>query len=216
MGAFDFVAYIGGHREQFLHLLWQHVELTVLSVLIAGALAVPLAIASARIEAVAKPLTWLAGIGQTIPSLAVLALVMPWLGIGFRPSIAALTIRAILPIFLNTYLGIRGVDPAARDAAQGMGTTGLQRLLLVELPLASPVIYAGVQTATVQNVGIATLAAFIGGGGLGDLILQGLALVDPATLLAGAVPVAAMAMTADVLLGGGRRLVVPSSLRPAG
>lgn len=211
----DFIAYIQLHHGEFLTLLWQHVELTVISVLIAIVVAVPLAVVATRVEALAKPLTWLANIGQTIPSLAVLALVMPWLGIGFRPSIAALTIRAILPIFLNTYLGVRGVDGFTLDAARGMGTTGGQRLWLVELPLASPVIYAGIQTATVQNVGIATLAAFIGGGGLGDLILRGLALIDPGPLLAGALPVAAMAMLADVLLGGLRRLVVPAGLAPA-
>jgi osmoprotectant transport system permease protein len=211
----DFIGYIRDHRDQFVHLVLQHLELTVVSVLVAIVVAVPLAVVSTRIELLARPLNWLANIGQTIPSLAVLALVLPWLGIGFRPALAALTIRAILPVFLNTYLGVRNVDAATVDAARGMGTTGGQRLLIVELPLASPVIYAGIQTATVQNVGTATLAAFIGGGGLGDLILQGLALIDVPTLLAGAIPVAAMAMIADILLGGLRRLVVPASLMPA-
>ena len=139
-----------------------------------------------------------------------------FLGTGFQPSLVALTIRAILPIFLNAYVGIREADPAVVDAARGMGTSDAQLLRLVELPLASPVIFAGVQTATVQNIGLATLAAFIGGGGLGDLILQGLALVDPPVLLAGAVPVALLAIAAEVGLGRLRRALVPAGIGAAG
>jgi len=205
----DFISYIREHPAQFLHLLAQHIQLTVASVALALAVALPLAILATRVERVAGPLTWIANAGQTIPSLAVLALMLPLLGIGFRPSVAALAIRAFLPIFLNAYVGIRGADPAAVDAAGGMGANGLQRLWLVELPLASPVIYAGIQTATVQNVGIATIAAFIGGGGLGDLILQGLQMLDPPVLLAGAIPVAVMAIVAEVALRYLRRVVVP-------
>ncbi len=211
-----FLEYIGEHPEQFLRLLGEHVQLTLLSVVIGIAVALPLAVVCSRIEALAKPMTWLAAVGQTIPSLAILGLTLPFLGIGFRPSLFALTIRAILPIFLNAYIGLRGADRAVVDAARGMGTSNAQRLFLVELPLASPVIFAGVQTATVQNIGVATLAAYIGGGGLGDLILQGLAMVDPPVLLAGAVPVALLAMTAEIGLGRLRRLVVPAGLRPAG
>jgi osmoprotectant transport system permease protein len=135
------------------------------------------------------------------------------LGIGFRPALFALTIRAVLPIFLNTYVGIRNTDRAMVDAARGMGTSDGQLLMMVELPLASPVIFAGIQTATVQNIGVATLAAYIGGGGLGDLILQGLAMIDPPVLLAGAVPVALLAMLAEIGLGRLRRVVIPMGLR---
>src|SRR5215203_108264 len=152
-------------------------------------------------------------IGQTIPSLAILALTLPFLGIGFRPALFALTIRAILPIFLNTYIGIRGADRAIVDAARGMGTNNAQMLLMVELPLASPVIFAGIQTALVQNIGLATLAAFIGGGGLGDLILQGLAMVDTPILLAGAIPVALLAVIAEISMGRLRRVMVPAGLQ---
>jgi len=158
-------------------------------------------------------MTWIAAAGQTVPSLAVLALMLPLLGIGFRPSVAALAIRAFLPIFLNTYVGLRGADPAAVDAARGMGASSAQRLLFVELPLASPIIYAGIQTATVQNVGIATIAAFIGGGGLGELILQGLQMLEPSVLLAGAIPVALLAMTAEVAMRYLGRLVVPAGVQ---
>ena len=207
------VAYIRDNQERFLDLLSEHVQLTVISVVIGLLIALPLAVVASRFELLAKPLTWLAAIGQTIPSIAILGLMLPFLGTGFVPSLFALTIRAILPIFLNGYVGIRSADPAIVDAARGMGTSEAQLLLMVQLPLASPVLFAGIQTATVQNIGLATLAAFIGGGGLGDLILQGLAMVDVPVLLAGAVPVALLAMLAEVGLSRMQRLVVPAGLQ---
>lgn len=210
---FDFIGYIRAHPDHFRELFVQHVELTLVSVAIGLAIAVPLAVLASRVQVLAKPLAWLAGVGQTVPSLAVLALVLPWLGIGFVPALVALTVRAILPIFLNAYIGIRDADAGIIDAARGMGANGPQRLFLVELPLSSPVIFAGVQTALVQNIGTATLAAFIGGGGLGDLILQGLALVDLPVLLAGAIPVALLAIGADLGMGVLRRFVVPAGMR---
>ncbi len=208
-----FITYIRENPEQFQRLLVQHLQLTIISVLIGVAIAIPLAILVSRVEILAKPMTWLAAIGQTIPSLAILGLMLPFLGIGFRPSLFALTVRAILPIFLNTYIGIRGTDRATVDAARGMGTSNRQLLMMVELPLASPIIFAGIQTATVQNIGVATLAAYIGGGGLGDLILQGLAMFDPPVLLAGAIPVALLAMAAEIGLGRLRRYIIPAGLR---
>ena len=207
------VAYIQDNQDTFLELLTEHVQLTAVSVVIGLLIALPLAVAASRIELLAKPLTWLAAIGQTIPSIAVLGLMLPLLGTGFVPSLFALTIRAVLPIFLNGYVGIRSTDRAVVDAARGMGTSDAQLLLMVELPLASPVLFAGIKTATVQNIGLATLAAFIGGGGLGDLILQGMAMVDPPVLLAGAVPVAMLAIVAEVGLGRLQRAVVPAGLR---
>ena len=207
------VAYIRDNQERFLELLSEHVQLTVVSVVIGLLIALPLAVLASRFDLLAKPLTWLAAIGQTIPSIAILGLMLPFLGTGFVPSLFALTIRAILPIFLNGYVGIRSADPAIVDAARGMGTSEAQLLLMVQLPLASPVLFAGIQTATVQNIGLATLAAFIGGGGLGDLILQGLAMVDVPVLLAGAVPVALLAMVAEVGLSRMQRWVVPAGLQ---
>jgi osmoprotectant transport system permease protein len=207
--------FIQENQERFLELLSEHLQLTILSVVIGLLVALPLAVIASRIELLAKPLTWLAAIGQTIPSLAILGLMLPLLGTGFVPSLFALTIRAILPIFLNGYVGIRSTDPAIVDAARGMGTGDAQLLLMVELPLASPVLFAGIKTATVQNIGLATLAAFIGGGGLGDLILQGLAMVDAPVLLAGAVPVALLAMVAELGLSRVQRVVVPDGLQVA-
>jgi len=209
----DSVTYIREHQEQFFRLLNQHVQLTIFAVLLGILIAVPLAVIASRVEILAKPMTWLAALGQTIPSLAILALTIPYLGIGFRPSLFALTLRAILPIFLNAYIGIRYADRAVIDAARGMGTSNAQMLLMVELPLASPVLFAGIQTATVQTIGLATLAAYIGGGGLGDLILQGLAMLDTEVLLAGAIPVALLALIAEFLLSRLRGFVVPAGLR---
>lgn len=209
----DFIAFIRENPERFTQLLLEHLQLTITAVALGIIIAIPLAVLASRVNILAGPMTWLANIGQTIPSLAILGLTLPFLGIGFTAAVFALTIRAILPIFLNTYIGITTTDRAVIDAAQGMGSTGTQRLLLVELPLASPVIFAAVRNATVQTIGIATLAAFIGGGGLGDLILQGLAMVDPPVLLAGAVPIALLAMTADLVLGRVSRLIVPAGLR---
>ena len=209
------IDYIRENPERYRELVIQHLELTVVAVLIGTAIALPLALLCSRIELLAKPLTWLASVGQTIPSLAVLGVTLPYLGIGFRPALFALTIRAILPIFLNAYVGIETIDRAVIDAARGMGSNGLQILTMVQLPLAAPVIYAGVQTATVQTIAVATLAAYIGGGGLGDLILQGLAMMDEPVLLAGAVPVALMAIAAEFGMRQLRRFVVPAGLRAA-
>jgi len=209
----SFLDYIREDPEDFLRFLTQHLQLTVLSVLLAIVVAVPAAILVSRIRPLARPMTWLASAGQTIPSLAVLGFLMPFLGIGFRPALVALSIQAFLPIFLNAYVGITSVDRATMDAARGMGSTDAQLLRWVQLPLASPVIFAGIQTATVQNIAIATLAAYIGAGGLGDLILQGLSTLRADVLFAGAVPVALLAILAEVGLGRLRRLVVPVGLR---
>jgi osmoprotectant transport system permease protein len=208
-----FVAYIRDHQGQFNRLLVQHLELTAAAVLLAIVIALPLAVLASRSRLLAGPLTALTQIGETVPSLALLGLALPILGIGFKPSLFALTIGAIMPIFLNTYVGLRNTDRALLDAARGMGMNGSQRLLLAELPLASPVIWTGIQTATVQTIASATLAAFIGGGGLGDLVLLGLSVINNAVLLAGAIPIALLALGADLLMGGLRRLVIPTGLR---
>ncbi|HEY8601039.1 MAG TPA: ABC transporter permease [Thermomicrobiales bacterium] len=209
----NFIAYIRDHQEQFNRLLLQHLQLTVVAVLLAVVLALPLAVLANRSRFLAGPLTALTQFGQTIPSLALLGLALPILGIGFKPAVFALTIGAIMPIFLNAYIGLHNTDRALVDAARGMGMNRAQRLLLAELPLASPVIWAGIRTATVQTIASATLAAFIGGGGLGDFILLGLSVFDNAVLLAGAIPVALLALGADIAMGGLRRLVIPTGLR---
>lgn len=208
----DFIDYIRDNPETFWELFREHAQLVGLAVLIAIAIAVPLAILISRVHVLERPMIGVASIGQAIPSLAVLALMLPWLGIGFQPALFALTILSVLPIFLNTFVGIKSVDPAVIDAARGMGTSDLQLLRMVQLPLALPFIFAGIQTAVVQSIGLATLAGYIGAGGFGNWILQGLALYSFPILLAGAVPVATMAMTAELVLGGVRRWVVPKGL----
>ena len=143
--------FIQENQERFLELLSEHLQLTILSVVIGLLVALPLAVIASRIELLAKPLTWLAAIGQTIPSLAILGLMLPFLGTGFMPSLFALTIRAILPIFLNGYVGIRSTDPAIVDAARGMGTGDAQLLLMVELPLALLAMVAELGLSRVQR-----------------------------------------------------------------
>ncbi len=208
----DFIDYIRDNPDQFWELFQEHITLVGYAVLFGILIAVPLAILISRIPALEQPANWVANIGQAIPSLAVLGLVLPWLGIGFRPSLFALTVLAVLPIFLNTFVGIKSADPATVDAARGMGCSDFQLLRWVQMPLAMPFMFAGIQTAVVQSIGLATLAAYIGGGGFGDWILQGLAMNSYPLLLAGAVPVATMALTAEIVLGLVRRSVVPKGL----
>lgn len=209
----DFIDHIRDNQDQFWELFSEHMSLVVYATIIALLIALPLAILTSRIKAIEKPMTGIANMGQAVPSLAVLALALPLFGIGFQPSLFALTLLAILPIFLNTLVGINSVDQSVVDAARGMGTSDVQLLRMVQLPLAMPFLFAGVQTAVVQSIGLATLAAYIGGGGFGDWILQGLSVRNFPILLAGAVPVAILAMVAEILLGGVRRLVIPKGLR---
>lgn len=208
----DFIDHIRENPEQFWELFREHMELVLYATIIGLVIAIPLAIVTSRIKALEKPMTWVANTGQAIPSLAVLALALPLFGIGFTPSLFALSILAIMPIFLNTLVGINSVDAAVVDAARGMGTSDVQLLRHVQFPLAMPFMFAGIQTAVVQSIGLATLAAYIGGGGFGDWILQGLAVRNFPILLAGAVPVAVIAMSAEIILGWVRKLVVPRGL----
>ena len=196
--------------------LTRHVELSVASFLIAAALALPLGVAAARGgPGVRLPVLLAANLGQAIPSIALLALVFTVTGFTFRTTVIALVVYAVLPILRNTMAGLRGVDADAVEAARGMGMSPLQVLLRVELPLASPVVFAGLRTALVLVVGTATLGNFVGGGGLGDVIKSGLtaAGLEPASriVVVGAVLVAALALLADWLLGLVERVVVPAT-----
>jgi len=185
--------------------LWQktieHLILTGISAGLAVLIGIPLGILIVRNAIVRGPVLGLAGVIQTIPSLAMLAFLLPLLGIGAKPAIVALTFYALLPILRNTYTGISGVSPEIIEAAQGVGFTTRQQLWMVELPLALPVIIAGIRTAAVMGVGIATLSAFIGAGGLGDFINRGLALNNTRLILLGAIPAALLALLIDVIIG---------------
>jgi len=177
-----------------------HISLTLLSMVLAIAIAVPLGIWIARNRRFSGPVLGFAGILQTIPSIALLGIMIPFLGIGPKPAILALFLYALLPVIRNTYTGITGVDPVVIDAAKGMGMSKWQILIKVELPLAFPVLMAGIRTATVINVGVATLAAYIAAGGLGEFIFGGIALNNSNMILAGAIPAALLAVILDFLL----------------
>lgn len=205
MRLFDFYA---GHAAEVLLLLRQHVYLVAVSTGVALALGLPLGVLVTRRPAWRRPVLGLANVFQTVPSLALFGLLIPVFGIGAWTAITALVVYALLPIVRNTYAGITGVDPAVRDAGRGMGMTDGELLRLVELPLAAGVILAGVRVATVVSVGIATIAAAIGAGGLGVYIFRGVASVDDTLILAGAVPAALLALLADGLLGLAERKLV--------
>lgn len=186
--------------DDFARLLRQHVLLVVVAVGVAIALGVPLGILAAGTPALKQPVLALTGILQTIPSLALLAMLIPLLGsIGTAPALVALVLYALLPIVQNTCTGLAGLPAGLSQAALSLGLTPRQRLRLIDLPLAMPVITAGVKTAAVTTVGTATIAAFIGAGGFGERIATGLALNDNATLLAGAIPAAALALVTQAL-----------------
>jgi len=191
----------------------RHLMLVVVSVGIASAVGVPLGIALTRRPAWKRFVLGSAGIVQTIPSLALFGLLIPvpWIGgIGTRTALVALTLYALLPVLRNTVAGIEGVDPAVREAGRGMGMTDAQLLRRVELPLAASVILAGIRLATVVGIGVTTIAAAIGAGGLGVLIFRGVAMLDHTTILAGALPAALLALAADAALGSvERRLKAP-------
>ena len=177
-----------------------HVGLTCISLLLAVAIGLPLGIWIAQRKKAAWLVLGIAGVLQTIPSIALLGFMIPLLGIGSLPAIVALFLYALLPVIRNTYTGISGVDPAITESALGMGMNQWQVLTRVELPLAMPVILAGIRTATVINVGVATLAAYIAAGGLGEFIFGGIALNNTNMILAGAIPAALLAILLDFLL----------------
>jgi osmoprotectant transport system permease protein len=198
------VSYFWERRAEILQLTGEHLLLVAISTALAVFVGVPLGLALARRPRLARPVLGFAGVVQTIPSLALFGLLIPLPllgGIGARTAIVALVVYALLPILRNTYAGIRSVDPAIVEAATGLGMTTGQRLWLVELPLALPVVLAGVRIATVVSIGLATIAAAIGAGGLGVLIYRGIATVDNRLILAGALPAAVLALAADGLLG---------------
>ncbi len=195
---------------EIANLTLEHLWLTGAAMLFAAAIAIPAGIALTRSPRWARPVIAAANILQTIPSLAMFGflLPLPWLGErAARIAIVALTAYALLPILRNTYTGIRGIDPNVVQVAQALGLTGSQRLFKVELPLAASFILAGLRTATVTCVGIATIAAAVGAGGLGELIFRGVASVDNRLVLAGAVPAALLALAADAALGLLERLL---------
>jgi osmoprotectant transport system permease protein len=208
----NFFHFIMQNRGQVLELTLEHLWLVGVSTLLAVLVGIPLGIMIARWSRWNKPVLAAANIIQTIPSLALFGFLLPvpWLGERVeRLAILALTLYALLPVIRNTYTGIRGVDPAVVEAGRGMGLTDHQLLFWVELPLALSVILSGVRIALVISVGLATIAAAIGAGGLGEFIFRGLAMVNNQVILAGAVPAAILALLADTSLGWLERRLRP-------
>jgi len=200
------------NRLDIADLTLEHLWMVGVSTVIAVAIGIPLGIVITRKPVLRNPVIAMANIIQTIPSLALFGFLLPapWIGErAGRLAILALTLYALLPLIRNTYAGIEGVDRAVVEAARGMGLTDCQLLFKVELPLASSVILAGIRVAVVISVGLATIAAAIGAGGLGELIFRGLAMVNNSVILAGAIPAALMALAADVLLGRLEKRLAP-------
>lgn len=213
MSLLDFLA---GNRAEVLALVGQHLLLVAISTAVAVGVGVPLGVLLTRRPKWSGPVLGVANVLQTIPSLALFGFLipLPFLGgIGARTAIVALVLYALLPIIRNTYTGLRGIDPAVREAAVGMGMTDGEILRQVEVPLAIGVIMAGIRVAVVVGIGVATIAAAIGAGGLGVYIFRGVAMVNDTLILAGALPAALMALVADLALGRLERALTPRGLR---
>jgi osmoprotectant transport system permease protein len=200
----DVFRFYAANSREVLGLLGEHLVLVLVSTTIAVAIGVPLGILLTRRPGWRRPILGFANVCQTIPSLALFGFLIPLPfigGVGARTAIVALVVYALLPIVRNTYTGIVSVDPAVRESGRGMGMTDRELLVMVELPLAAGVIFSGIRVATVIGVGVATIAAAVGAGGLGVYIFRGVSVVDDTLILAGALPAALLALAADGLLG---------------
>ncbi|MNO71135.1 Glycine betaine/carnitine/choline transport system permease protein OpuCB [compost metagenome] len=200
-------------REDLIHSMGVHMQLVLLSMLFAIIVGIALGIMITRVKPLKGITLGAAGILQTIPSLAMLGFMIPLFGIGMKTAVVALFLYSLLPIIRNTYTGITDVDQSIVEAARGMGMKNWQILFKVQLPLALSVIMAGIRTAAVINVGTATLAAFIGAGGLGEFIFLGIQRNIEALTLLGAIPAAILALVLDYLLGLLERLTTPKGLK---
>jgi osmoprotectant transport system permease protein len=205
------VQYLFSNLPTFWGLLRRHILLVLISELAAILIAVPMGILAVRYDKAKGPILSIGNVAQTIPPLAIIALAFPILGLGYLPSVVALFIYALLPVLTNTIAGIESVDEGVINAARGMGMTHNERLVRIELPLALPVIFAGIRTSTIINVGTAYLAFFIGGGGLGVWVISGINLFNMPQVVAGAVPGALLAISLDFVLGFVERRLGDSS-----
>jgi osmoprotectant transport system permease protein len=205
----QFFDYILQNREQVFRLTLEHLQLVGLAILAAVLIGLPLGVAATRNAVLRRWSLGAANVMQTVPSLALFGFLIPFTGIGARTAVIALALYALLPILRNTCVGIAGVDRAVLEAARGMGMTSAQMLWQVEIPLAMSVILAGIRVATVVCVGVATIAAAIGAGGLGMFIFQGLSMVNNHVILAGAIPAALLAVLADAVLSFAERRLAP-------
>ncbi|MGO4107417.1 ABC transporter permease [Paenibacillus sp. YAF4_2] len=191
----------------------EHIQLSLWSVLIACVIAIPTGILLTRQKRLANGVITVISVIQTIPSLALFGFMIPFVGIGEKPAIIALTLYALLPILQNTYTGISEVPPALIEAGTGMGMTRWQILRLVQLPIARSVIMAGIRLVTVQTISMATIATYIAAGGLGDIITRGISMINTITIFEGAIPVSLLVIAVNLLLLYINRLLTPRGLR---
>ncbi|EKF35493.1 MULTISPECIES: ABC transporter permease [Bacillus] len=206
----DFLEKNGG---ELLTKMWEHLYISLIAVVLGIIVAVPLGVILTRMKRGAGVVIGVVNIFQTLPSLAILAFFIPILGVGKIPAIVALFFYSVLPILRNTYAGVQGVNKNLLESGKGIGMTTWEQIRLVELPLAIPIIMAGVRTSTIYLIGWTTLAAFIGGGGLGDYILIGLQLYQPEYIIAGAIPVTILAVIIDFSLMKLEKKVTPEGLK---
>ncbi len=209
----SFLQFLTDNDTDLLLKTWEHIYISLIAILLGIVTAVPLGILLSRMPRAAKVVMALLNIFQTIPSFAILALFIPLLGVGMIPAIVALFFYALMPILRNTYVGLRLVNKDLIEAGKGMGMTEWQRIWIIEFPLAIPVIMSGIRLAAVFLIGWATLASYIGAGGLGDYIFSGMNLYKPEYILAGAIPVTILALCTDFFLGKLETWVTPKGIR---
>lgn len=206
----DFLAQYG---SELIVKTWEQIYISAMALLMGIIVAVPIGVVLTRFPKLAKLFIGLASILQTIPSLALLAMMIPLFGVGRTPAIIALFIYSLLPIMRNTYIGMNNVDPILKDSAKGMGMTPTQSIFQIELPLAVPVIMTGIRLSAIYVIAWATLASYIGAGGLGDLIFSGLSLFQPSLIIGGTIPVILLSLIVDYLLGRLESYLTPRQKR---
>ncbi|QHZ45552.1 MULTISPECIES: ABC transporter permease [unclassified Bacillus (in: firmicutes)] len=209
----EIIQFLQKNGGEMLYKTGEHLYISVIAVLLGIIVAVPLGVLLTRMKKGAGVVIGVVNIVQTLPSLAILAFFIPLLGVGKIPAIVALFFYSVLPILRNTYTGVKGVNQNLLESGKGIGMTAWEQIRLVELPLSVPVIMAGIRTSTVYLIGWATLASFIGGGGLGDYIFIGLNLYQPEYIIAGAVPVTILAILIDYILSKTEDKVTPEGLK---
>ncbi|RMC40768.1 MULTISPECIES: ABC transporter permease [unclassified Lactobacillus] len=206
------VAFLTQHGLELIVKTWQQIYIAIISLSLGIIVAIPLSVFLLKIPRIAKIIISITSILQTIPALALLAMMIPLFGVGRLPAIIALFLYSLMPILRNTYVGLTNVDTNIIDSARGLGMTKIQLITKVRLPLAMPVIMAGIRLAAIYIIAWATLASYIGAGGLGDFIFSGLSLYQPDLILGGTLPVIALALLTDFLLGLLEKKIIPKGI----
>ncbi|GGG34720.1 osmoprotectant transport system permease protein [Lactobacillus apis] len=205
-------AFIAQHGSELLEKTWQQIYISAISLFLGIIVAVPISVILLKFPKTAKDVIALASMLQTIPALALLAMMIPFFGVGRVPAIIALFLYSLMPIMRNTYVGLTDVNPDTIDSARGLGMTKMQLILKVDIPLAMPVIMSGIRLSAIYVIAWATLASYIGAGGLGDFIFNGLSLYQPDLIFGGTIPVIILALLADYLLGQLEKKLSPKGI----